>query len=195
MATVEEKEIGIPLGVDEGEYYNTEYSNGALHLKKEGETSTGEALYVREGYWISEVIDTVGKFKDYDKIAVTKIQFTKDYYKIETRTSDNGINFDGYVALTAGGNIMSVMKRYIQVKITLYAGLIEDTVVISNFNNMTDVGEWDSSEYVETDGVLKLKRDYLFKMNRDNSWTNDGYLLRKKIVRSEWKKIDRLEVE
>lgn len=194
MTIIETREIGISFEVGQGEFVKTEFVDGSLRLKKVGETPDLEPVYEDEGYWQSNVIDTADKFREYDKIAIDKVQFTKDLYKVETRTSDDGVNFNPYVAITAGGNIVSPMKRYIQIKITLYAGFLQDAITVSSFNNRQDVTKWEDRTYIETDGVLKLKRNYKFNMSEDKSWTDDGHLLRKKIARSYWKKIDSLNI-
>lgn len=195
MPTIETKEIGIPIGIGSGNHINTEFINGYLQLKVAGETENQEAAYEKEGYWESKVVDTVDKFREYDKIAVTKIQLTKDLYKIETRTSDDGVSFNEYISITASSHILSPKKRYIQIKITLYAGLLSEVIVLSDFNSLDDVNKWEDNTYIETDGVLKLKRDYQFEMIEDTSWSDEGSLHRKLIVRDEWKRIDKIGVE
>lgn len=195
MASVEMKEIGISIGIGQGNFVGTEFIDGTLRLKKTSETESLEPIYVSEGYWESKVIDMVDKFKEYDKIAVTKTQFTNDLYKIETRTSDDGSNFDPYLAISAGGNIISSTKRYIQVKITLYAGYLSEMFTISNFNSTSDVSMWNENKHIETDGTLKLKRKYDLKMNVDTSWNDTGFLLRRPITRSDWRKIDSLNIK
>lgn len=195
MSTVETKEIGISLGVDQGEYVNTEFINGSLRLKKTAETESLEPIYEKEGHWESKIIDTVDKFREYDKIAVTKTQFTTDLYKIETRTSDNGADFNPYIALSAGSSVLSPKKRYIQIKITLYAGYLGEKFTISDFNNPSDANKFEDNTYIETDGVLKLRRNYEFMMTEDTSWIDEGSLHRKLITKSDWKRIDKLGVE
>lgn len=195
MATVETKEIGISIGIGQGNYVNTVFIEGSLKLKKASETESQQPIYEKEGYWESKVIDTVDKFREYDKIAVTKTQFTKDLYKIETRTSDNGVDFNEYISLSAGSAVLSPKKRYIQVKITLYAGYLGETFTISNFNSPSDASKFEDNTYIETDGVLKLRRNYEFMMTEDTSWIDEGSLHRKLITKSDWKRIDKLGVE
>jgi hypothetical protein len=192
MTTIETKEIGISFDVGQGRFVNTEVLDGSLRLKKVGGSSD---LYEKTGYWESKVIDTVDKFREYDKIAVTKVQFTKDLYKIETRTSDDNVKFGDYIALSVGGNVLSPKKRYIQIKITLYAGLVDETTIISNFNSPTDKDLWEDNTFIETDGALKLKRNYQYNMTKDASWTEAGTLLRQPIQATKFKRIDTLNIE
>ncbi|MCK1987271.1 hypothetical protein MPH48_04040 [Lysinibacillus fusiformis] len=56
----------------------------------------------------------------------------------------------------------------------------------------TGLGELDF--YGEGITSLSLKRDYTFDKQVDSIWTDTGSLHRKKITRSQWQRIDRLEV-
>lgn len=188
-AVIETKEIGISLGVGKGTFYNVEFVSGKLQLEKNNGT------YKKEGYWVSEVMDIEGKFREYDKLALSKKQFTKDYYKVETRTSDDGQNFNDYAAITAGGSIMSPKKRYIQVKITFYAGMIEEFVQLFEFNDSDEVNEWHENDYITTENGLRLKTDYQYDMTQDTSWNEDGTLLRQLVEVAKFKQINSLELE
>ncbi|MEK4025530.1 hypothetical protein [Sporosarcina sp. FSL W7-1283] len=192
MATVETKEIGIALGVDKGSYIKTEYVKGKIQLKK---ITGSESNFEKEGYWESEIIDIAGKFKEYDKLAVTKTQFTKDLYLIETRTSDNGVDFDPYIALSAGGSILSTKRKYIQIKITFFAGYVEENVNVDDFDSEESQGNWDSEFITVEDGNLKLKENYTYEMTKDATWTQEGTLFRQPIQNTKFKKINSLNIE
>lgn len=192
MATVETKEIGISFGVDKGKYVNTEYINGSITLKKADGSSTD---FEKEGYWQSDIIDIVGKFKEYDKIALTKTQFTKDLYLVETRTSDDGLIFDPYIALSVGGHILSTKRRYIQIKITFYAGELEENITVDDFATVASLDNWDS-DYITVDaGTLKLKTDYAYSMTKDDTWVNEGTLFRQPVQKSKFEQINTLGIE
>ncbi|QJI52477.1 hypothetical protein [Psychrobacillus phage Perkons] len=194
--TIQTKEIGVSLGVDKGTFHNTNFTTGKLQLNKVGETEDLKPLYATNGYWESEVIDLVDKFKEYDKIVLSKTQFTQDFYEVLTRTSDDNSTFSEYKVVAMDGKVQSPTKRYIQIKINFEAGMISQEFLISNFNNVTDIQAWSNADLVETkDGVLKLKRDYVFPMAKDVTWSSEGSLHRKKIARNEWKKINTLGVE
>lgn len=62
----------------------------------------------------------------------------------------------------------------------------------NDFASYTGVGELDFYESGTTS--LSLKRDYTFDKQVDSTWSNTGSLHRKKITRSQWQRIDRLEV-
>lgn len=192
MATVETKEIGISFGVDKGKYVNTEYVDGKISLKK---VTGSDVNFEKEGYWQSDVIDIVGKFKEYDKIALTKTQFTKDLYLVETRTSDDGIIFDPYIALSVGGHILSTKRRYIQIKITFYAGELEENVVVDDFSTEASLDNWDSNYISVNAGELKLKTNYSFAMTKDDTWVDEGALFRQPIQKSKFKQINTLNIE
>lgn len=188
---IETKEIGISFGVDKGIYENTEIVGGVLKLKR---LKNSDVLYENIGYWESEVLDAVDKFRDYDKLAITKQQFTDDLYKVETRTSDNGVSFNDYIAITVGGSIISPKKRYIQIKITLYVGKVVENEVVSDFSSPTDASNWDS-EFINTEIGLQLKTNYSYEMAKDDSWTDEGTLFRQPIQNIKFKRINTLELE
>ncbi|MGG0667635.1 hypothetical protein ABE073_03810 [Lederbergia citrisecunda] len=193
--TIETKEIGIPLGIDKGTFNNTEYISNSIQLKEIGRTDSDEPVYVEEGYWESEVIDLVDKFREYDKVALSKTQDGNSVYAILTKTSDDGINFTDYIATTPDGKIQAETKRYIQIKIVLYAGFVSDTLKISSFDSALEVNNWNNTSFVEMSDGLKLKKNYSFEMIKDTSWDNEGSLLRKTVNINDWKKINSLTVD
>lgn len=192
---VETKEIGIDTGIGVGIYHNTEFVDGKIQLKKVSKTDTGKPVYEMNGYWESEVIDLVDKFKEYDRIALSKLQEITDVYSIMTRTSSDGITFDEYIATTPEGKIQSETKRYIQVKVNLFAGLSNESDLVSDFTSPSAIEDWENNKFIETDGVLKLKKEYQLEMNKDNTWADEGSLHRKLIKKENWKKIDSIGVE
>lgn len=194
MSKIETKEIGIDTGIESGTYHNTERVDGSVQLRRAGETKEGEVIYHLEGYWESEIIDLVGKFKEYDKIALSKKQGKKDKYAILTRVSSDKKNFSEYVATTPDGRVQSKMKRYIQIKLVFYAGLKNQEVLISYFNSPESVEEWANNQFVETGESLKLKKDFLYDLNKDNSWSEEGSLHRKKMDKNNWGRIDSMEI-
>lgn len=187
---IETKELGISLEVGKGTYYKTEFVNERLQLKK-----TSETTFEKEGYWESEVVDIVGKFKEYDKIALTKTQFTSDLYLVETRTSDDGVVFDDYIALSVGGHILSTKRRFIQIKITLYVGYVEENVLVDDFNTPLSKDKWDSSFVEMSNGSMRLKENYSYEMVKDDTWTQEGTLFRQPIQKTRFKQINTLEIE
>lgn len=195
MTMTETKEIGIDTGIDIGTYHNTEFKDGSIQLKQTAINANGKPIYAMEGYWESNIIDLIGAFKEYDTVALTKTQMTKDIYSIETRTSSDGIAFTEYQALTETSKIQSPKNRYIQVKINFFAGLNVETYIVANFNNAAEKDNWTNSEFLDTSNGLRLKRDYTWTMDVDPTWAEAGSLHRKKIKQSDWKQINSLSIE
>lgn len=190
MAT---QNIGVLIDLTKGTHTNTEYKDGKISLKEERKTyDLIDNVYSHEGVWVSEQIDLVDKYTSLENLAISKIINGKSTYKAYTRTSDNAVNWDDYVEISfTTGKIMSVPKRYIQVKIE-FLGLYEyKQEIIHNFTEL-ESAIFDENEYVQFDGALYLKRDYEFKMGKDNNWTEEGTLFRRLIKKSELKKIDSL---
>lgn len=192
---IETKEIGIDIGVGIGTFVNTEYVNGSIQLKQKIGQINNKPVYEVKGYWESEVIDLKDRFREYKNVALKKTQKTKDICSIETRVSDDGINFDDYIPTTHDGRIQSDTKRFIQVKINFFAGLTEEFNEIAKFDSDEKTNEWENNMYIDTSNGLRLKRNYEFVMNEDSTWSEEGFLYRKKIIKEHWKKIDSLGVE
>lgn len=194
MANTETKEIGIDIGIDRGVFDNTKIEDDSLILDYEvGDND--EKIYSKEGSWTSDIVDLVDKFKEYDKVVLSKEIPDGTNYAISVRVSDDGNNFGEYTATAPDGSFLLETKRYVQVKISLFAGF-EAKIVSYDFNSEEDVNQWEDNSYIETTGgSLKLKRNYTFNMSEDTAWSEEGKLHRKLIQRNQWKKIDSLEVE
>lgn len=191
---IETKEIGIDTGIGIGAFVNTEYVNDTIQLKRKEGNINNKPVYEMEGYWESEIIDLVDNFREYDNVALAKTQEIKDIYSIETRVSDDGVNFEEYTATTPDGKIQSEMKRYIQIKINFFAGMTREDVEVASFNSLETVDKWENTDYIDTSNGLRLKRDYEFDMSVDTTWNDEGSLHRKPVKKSEWQKINSIGV-
>ena len=138
---LETKEIGLPFGLS-GTFQNTQVdtTTGFLRLVEIDRDSSGNPIYADEGYWESDVIDLVDKFTDYDKIFITSKSMGSDSYAVQTRVSEDSIIWSDWTPVALDGAIQSDTKRYVQVKIILYAGFVSETVVInkSEFTNSNE---------------------------------------------------------
>ena len=70
------------------------------------------------------------------------------------------------------------------------AGVVHYDVGFDN----SDANDFEPNEYVEFDGVMKLKTDYEFEMTKDTNWIGEGSLHRQKITSGVWLRIDKLGV-
>ena len=186
---LESKEIGLVFGLS-GKHTDTrvDETTGFLTLAIVDVDIFGYPVYAEEGYWESDVIDFAEKFLDYDKVFITSTNMGADTYAIQTRVSDDSVTWSEWKPIALDGTIQSDTKRYIQVKILLFAGFVTDTFAISN----TD---FEKNEFVEADNTgIKLKRDYKYDMSLDTAWTEEGSLHRKLITRDEWVRIDKMNV-
>lgn len=185
---IETKELGVAISLN-GEYYNTELVNGKLSLKLK---SGSQSIYEDSGFWISEIINIGDNFKDFDKF-ISQIDIDENSEVIiETRTSSNGIDFDTWMLIGENNEIISSKNRYIQTRITIKAGQEFNSVEIDKVEYTNEIVE------VISDGsgsLLKIKKDFIFDMTIDNTWTDEGSLHRKKITRDEWLRIDKLNVD
>lgn len=167
-SNLESKEIGLSIGLS-GTYYNTEIDavTGYLKLKTIDVDAQGEPVYAEEGHWISDVINLGDKFADFDKVFTTAKQNGASSLAIQTRVSDNGYDWSDWIAVAMDGTIQSDTKQYVQVKINLYAGFVNDVFII------------DKSEYVENNIYIEEKflslGNYLTPTTTSNVPTIDGF--------------------
>lgn len=193
---IERKKIGLPLGSSGGTFYNTYYDNtdNSIKLSVSKLDGNGNPVYEEEGYWISDKIDLQDKFKDYEKIFTTHVDNGGSNIVIQTRTSDDGINWDSWTPIAMDGTIQSETKQHIQVKIIFYAGFVTDVYLISDFDNEDEKKIFEDNTFIDTANDLRLKREYEFDMELDESWNDEGSLHRKLINRDEWLRIDGLNI-
>lgn len=125
---VEQKPIGIPIGTD-GTFSNTEFKNGAIQIK----ASSQEPLeYYPMGLWTSNIVNIGDSFKDFGKIILTVTNKNGSKVEISTRTSADGVSFSIWQKTTEDGSIMSPKNKFLQVRLTLYAGATISKIDITN---------------------------------------------------------------
>ncbi|WP_107838620.1 hypothetical protein [Metasolibacillus meyeri] len=185
---LERKEIGLPIGVS-GTHNNTEIdaATGYLRLAQVDTDGQGNPVYAEQGTWISDVINLEDKFHDFEKVFSNSIDNGTSSIAILTRFSDNNIDWSDWIAAGYDGAILSDTKQYIQIRIDLSAGFVTDVFLVAN-------SDFESNAFVEDSNGLRLKRNYQHDMPIDSTWVDAGSLYKKKIIRDEWVRIDRLQV-
>lgn len=136
---VETKPIGIPIGTD-GSFSNTEFRDGVIQLK----TSSDNPLeYHPMGLWTSQIIDIGDSFKEYGKIILDTINTGTSKVDMATRSSVDGVNFSIWQRTADDGSILSPKNKFIQVRLTLYAGATVSEIALLN------------SEYIENNQFIE----------------------------------------
>lgn len=140
---LERKEIGLHIGVS-GTHKNTEIdkATGHLRLAQVDVDSLGKPIYAEQGSWTSNVIDLGDKFKDFEKVFSTNTNNIGSSFAVLTRVSDNGRDWSDWVAIAMDGAIQSDTKQYIQVRIDLFAGFVNDLFIISK-------SDFNKNEFIE----------------------------------------------
>lgn len=193
---IETKEIGVDVGVETGTYHNTEYVDGKIQLTHVGETVQHKPVYEIEGYWESEVIDLVDKFREYDKVVLSKVHEDIDVVAILTRVSDDGVNFDDYTATTPEGKVQSEMKRFIQVKLSFFAGMTNEGMFIDDFSDENSINNWEDNTFIEiSEGSLKLRKEYSFEMNKKETWEEEGSVHKITVNKDNWERIEEILIQ
>ena len=184
---IETKEIGLSIGTT-GTHHKTVYDSSLNSITLEQVTvdGSGNPVYADEGYWTSEVINLGDNFSDFEKLFTTHIDSGSSNIAVETRVSNDGLTWSDWIAVALDGAIQSETKRYIQVKISLFAGFITD-----NFN--IDKNEYvDSNKYVETKTIVE--GSYIIPQLTSNTSSNIGFAFAKSIYSTSypvWRAFDK----
>ncbi|MCE5169638.1 hypothetical protein LQV63_09965 [Paenibacillus profundus] len=190
MAT---QEIGLPIKFETGTFNNTIVKDGKLQLAELKKDDKSNIVYAPFGFWESQLILIQDKITSFKRIA-KDIEVKGDAtYKIYTKSSVDGTTWTEYAEIdNADGSTHSPAAKYAKVKVEIIPPLIGATFTVDEF---TDAGKY-ANEFVNSDnGVLELKKHYRYKYAKDESWKDEGVVLRKKIPSSKLKKIDLLRVE
>lgn len=81
-----------------------------------------------------------------------------------------------------------------EVPISIRANYIAYRIKFSEINGGDYAGVGELDFYEDGTTSLSLKRDYILDKQVDSTWSDTGSLHRKKITRSQWQRIDKIEV-
>lgn len=194
MAVVTQ-DVGIIIDLTKGVHTNTVYDEDTnkIALKNTG-TSYDEKknIYATDGYWVSEIMDLVDKYTSLGNLALTT-ELNGAEYTAYTRTSSDNITWDDYVKINSSGKMMSVPQRYIQIKIEIKGQDAEYQEPLHDFT-VEDIDKFEENEFINFSGNLELKQEYDYKVSKDDSWSDEGSLFRKKIRNTKFKRIDSIKL-
>lgn len=185
------QEIGIVIDLSKGTFNNTVYKNGNLQLIEVGVDSNGNTVYADSGWWESENILIQDKIQSFKNVVKTSVTTGGATCKIYTKTSDDGFIWTDYVEVNPDFTVNSPVAKFAKIKIEIFAGKINSNFYVDKFEDPLKY----NNEYVNSDnGVLELKKTYSYQMNRDENFTEEGFIFRRFIEKSKFKKIDRINV-
>lgn len=183
------QEIGIVIDLDVGTFNNTVYKNDRLQLAERGVDGDGNIVYVDTGYWESEPIAINDRIASFKNVATTVSTVGGATYKMYVKTSPDGFVWDNYIEVDPTGTIKNTPDRWAKIKIEIFS-----EKGLSNFyvDNFYEVGKYNN--YLNTEnGALSLKKKYNYKMTKTQE-SNSGSLHVQTILRSKFKKIDKIRV-
>ncbi|EPY05366.1 hypothetical protein PAALTS15_20788 [Paenibacillus alvei TS-15] len=180
--------VEIAIDLAQGTFHHTYLDNGQLKLQTiQTKDENDNVIYQNYGWWESSVIelkDTVHSFQ-----SLVKHIDTKAKYKILTKTSLDRSTWSNYEEINnANGSIKSPLAKYIMIKIEVTPDLVPRHFIVDDFQK----DKFKVSYVNSANGEFRLKRLYKYRFKRDNAWKYEGTLLRKKIEKSKFKKIDQL---
>lgn len=189
---IEQKSIGLKFGVEgSGTFENTELINGIVQLIEVDKDWDENPVYIHTGSWTSDIIDIGDNFSAYGKVFTSFATLDSYTTIIHSRTSSDGIDFEEWKLADEDGTINSTKNQFIQVRIVLHAELESKTKEVSSFNSDEESAKFDNP-FIDTTEGLKLKRDYLFEMTKDESWNDDGQVFRLAFNKNDWLKVNEL---
>lgn len=182
---LEKKEIGLSIGVS-GTHYNTEIDSvtGELRLKAIEHDANGEPIYAESGSWTSDVVDLEDNFNDFEKVFTKDTKNGASSFAVLTRVSKDSLDWSDWTPIAMDGTIQSDTMRYIQVKIDLFAGFVDDVIVIAK-------------KEFENDFILEKeykKGAYIVPTLTSNTSSPDGFAFSDTIYSSSypaWKAFDK----
>lgn len=181
---IETKSIGLPIGTD-GTFNNTVLIDGKIQLAKDV-----NGVFHEEGEWVSTTVDIGDNFESYGKVFTSHVENGTSSIAVLTRTSDNGLHFDEWVAVGYDGSILSKKRRYISVKVVFYSSWGDQNIPITSAQLVKD-----NPMIVDLgNDTIGLKRNHEFEMTQDETWTEVGKVFKKNITRSDWTRIDKMNV-
>lgn len=113
--------------------------------------------------------------------------------KIYTSTSNDYVNYSDWSLVDEDGNITSPQGRYVKIKVELIGNQVEVERILNDFNE-SESNQFQTDNQVIFDGSLRLKTEYIEPMNLDLSWGGEGKLFKQTIRKSDFKKIESIEV-
>ncbi|MFF3150610.1 hypothetical protein ACFVRU_55190 [Streptomyces sp. NPDC057927] len=190
------KDFGIDIDFLNGTFAKTELNGTSLELKRITETYDKlNLVYNNEGYWLSNVIDLVDKYTELKNLSISRtLSSDKVKYRAYTRVSSDGFIWDEFLEIDySTGKMKSENKRYLQIKLELTGEKDEYREIALTFNK-TDTSRIKENALVDLDNSLKLKRNFNYKMSRDDSWNDSGKLVSRIITKGTFKKIDSINL-
>lgn len=184
------QEIGIVIDLSLGTFNNTIYKDSKLQLTQLGEDSDGNPVYADYGFWESREIIIQDKIRAFKNL-VGNLDIVGDAtYKAYTCTSADGFSWGEYVEVSEDGTINSQQAKYAKIKIEIFPSKLESNFYLDRFN---EAGKYDNEFVNSSDGVLELKRNYQYEMDK-LSEDSEGSFHITTIQKSKLKKIDSIKL-
>lgn len=186
------QEIGFVIDLTRGTFVNTTNKDGKLQLTEMGLDANNKIIYAKQGYWESTPIVIQDKIKAFNKLVKSISIAGNASFKNYVRVSDDGYVWDDYIEVDANNTITNdSTKKYAMIKIEIFGGEGEIDIVIDDF---LQPGVYDT-DFVDGSNGLSLIKDKKNFMVEDPSHIGNGKLFTHSVVKSDFKKINRIRVD
>lgn len=182
----------INANVESGLKTDVAFNNGQLQLSISG-TVDASNMYSGYGVYETPVLDTTKFSKKLKSLNITSEIPNGTSIVVSTSTSNDGMNFESYVALNGDNTIASSNGQYIKIKVEFNSKL---ETVIRTLNDFVtgESSQFNQDSQIIFDGNMTLNNVYQSTMTKDSSFTDEGMLFKKSINKSNFNKIDKVEV-
>ncbi|MEK4661982.1 hypothetical protein MHH93_08810 [Priestia sp. FSL H7-0729] len=184
------QEIALEIDVSVGDFQDTVVEDQKLKLRELSQDADGNSIYPANGSWESTPIRIQDKIASFKGVAAKVDVVGGASYKIYWTTSEDGFEWGAYEEIIADVTGPKSPAKYAKVKIEIFAEKKYSNFYIDDFNQKDKY----SNPFIESDsGSLGLKKIYQLNMERVAD-TPTGRVLRQKVEKSKFKKVDRIRV-
>ncbi|PVC75090.1 hypothetical protein C2I27_04175 [Priestia megaterium] len=148
--------------------------------------------YTSPGNYESSIVDLGSNFKEVLKVETIANTVNNTSVSVYTSTSQDGQSFSKYQLVNTDGTL-ATSGRYLKIKVELSSdGEVEERLVYDFPEDKRNA--FHENDKILFNGAAKLKIEYSFDMNKDDSFIEAGILLRQKIMKKSFNYIDTVKV-
>ncbi|MEK3922245.1 hypothetical protein [Paenibacillus sp. FSL K6-2393] len=184
------QEIALDIDLSVGVFQDTIVEDQRLKLRELGHDVDGNSIYPATGSWESTTIRIQDKIASFKGVAAKVDVAGGAEYKIYWSTSEDGFEWEAFEEILADVTAPKSPAKYAKVKIEIFAEKKYSNFYIDDFNKKDKY----SNPFIESDsGSLSLKKLYQLNMEQASD-TSTGMVLRQKVEKAKFQKVDRIRV-
>lgn len=172
MALDRIQEIEIPLDLSQGTFYNTEYRDGFLQLKRVRISDNENEVFYPFGYWESDDSFMKDKVSAFKRLASDRVIVKNGTYRILTASSPDRSNWTPWNEINGeSGEIISPVNQFAKVRIEITSSHHLEVITTDDFSVQ---GKYNHPFVNSDEGVLELKKKHHLEMIKMSNGMNQG---------------------